>query len=37
MPIDESGQLSLAFVVTLSVADTIILIGLMVILTRRAG
>ena len=36
-PIDESGQLSLPFVVTLSAADTIILIGLMVILTDRAG
>ena len=37
MPIDESGQLSLAFVVTLSAADTIILIGLMVILTIARG
>jgi membrane protease YdiL (CAAX protease family) len=37
MPIDESGQLSLAFVVTLSAADTIILIGLMVILTMARG
>ncbi len=36
-PIDESGQLSLAFVVTLSAADTIILIGLMVILTIARG
>jgi len=37
LPIDESGQLSLAFVVTLSAADTIILIGLMVILTIARG
>jgi membrane protease YdiL (CAAX protease family) len=36
-PIDESGQLSLPFVVTLSAADTIILIGLMVILTIARG
>lgn len=34
---DESGQLSLPFVVTLSAADTIILIGLMVILTVARG
>jgi len=37
MPFDESGRLSLAFVVTLSAADTIILIGLMVILTIARG
>ena len=37
IPVDESGQLSLAFVVTLSAADTIILIGLMVILTIARG
>ena len=37
MPFDESGRLSLAFVVTLSAADTIILIGLMVILTLARG
>jgi membrane protease YdiL (CAAX protease family) len=36
-PMDESGQLSLPFVVTLSAADTIILIGLMVILTVARG
>ena len=36
-PMDESGQLSLRFVVTLSAADTIILIGLMVILTVARG
>ena len=34
---DESGQLSLRFVVTLSAADTIILIGLMVMLTVARG
>ena len=37
MPFDDSGRLSLAFVVTLSAADTIILIGLMVILTIARG
>ena len=37
MPTDESGRLSLAFVVTLSAADTIILIGLMVLLTVARG
>ena|SRR5688572_26066078 len=36
-PIDESGQLSLRFVVTLPAADTIILIGLMVMLTVARG
>ena len=36
-PLDETGQLSLAFVVALSVADTILLIGLMVALTRAHG
>lgn len=36
-PIDEAGQLSLAFVATLSAVDTIILIGLMVILTIARG
>jgi membrane protease YdiL (CAAX protease family) len=37
MPLDASGQLSLAFVVTLSVADTVILIALMVALTLAHG
>ena len=36
-PIDETGQLSLAFVLVLSVADTLLLIGLMVALTRAHG
>ena len=34
---DESGQLSLRFVVTLSAVDTIVLIGLMVMLTVARG
>jgi membrane protease YdiL (CAAX protease family) len=37
MPFDEAGQLSLRFVVTLSVADTIVLVGLMVALTVAHG
>lgn len=37
LPIDETGQLSLAFVLVLSVADTLLLIGLMVALTRVHG
>ena len=37
LPIDETGQLSLAFVLVLSVADTLLLIGLMVALTRAHG
>ena len=37
LPIDETGQLSLAFVLVLSVADTLLLIGLMVVLTRAHG
>ena len=37
MPFDEAGQLSLPFVVTLSVADTVVLIALMVGLTRAHG
>jgi membrane protease YdiL (CAAX protease family) len=36
-PIEASGQLSLPFVLILSVADTLILIGLMVVLTRAHG
>ena len=36
-PVDASGQLSLPFVLILSVADTILLIGLMVVLTRAHG
>ena len=32
LPFDETGQLSLAFVLMLSVADTLLLIGLMVAL-----
>ena len=34
---DGSGRLSLAFVLTLSIADTVLLIGLMVALTRVHG
>ena len=34
LPFDGAGQLSLAFVLALSVADTILLLGLMVVLTR---
>ncbi len=37
LPIDETGQLSLAFVLVLSIADTLLLIGLMVALTRAHG
>ncbi|MGH9254181.1 MAG: CPBP family intramembrane glutamic endopeptidase [Vicinamibacterales bacterium] len=36
-PVDASGQLSLPFVLILSVADTILLVGLMVVLTRAHG
>ena len=36
-PLDDTGQLSLAFVLVLSVADTLLLIGLMVALTRARG
>lgn len=34
---DEAGQLSLPFVLTLSVADSLLLLGLMVVLTRAHG
>jgi CAAX protease family protein len=37
MPFDEAGQLSLPFIVTLSVADTVVLVGLMVALTVTHG
>lgn len=37
LPVDESGQLSLPFVLALSVADTLLLIALMVVLTRAHG
>ena len=37
LPIDETGLLSLPFVLVLSVADTLLLIGLMVALTRAHG
>jgi membrane protease YdiL (CAAX protease family) len=37
MPTDDAGQLSLAFVVTLSVADTVVLIALMAALTVARG
>jgi membrane protease YdiL (CAAX protease family) len=37
MPFDEAGHLSLRFVLTLSVADTVVLIGLMVALTVAHG
>lgn len=37
MPLDETGQLSLPFVLALSVADTLLLVGLMVALTRAHG
>ena len=37
LPLDETGQLSLAFVLTLSVADTLLLVGLMFALTRAHG
>ena len=36
-PVDADGQLSLLFVLILSVADTVLLIGLMVVLTRAHG
>ena len=36
-PVGTDGQLSLPFVLILSIADTIVLIGLMVILTRAHG
>ncbi|MSO83716.1 MAG: CPBP family intramembrane metalloprotease [Acidobacteria bacterium] len=36
-PLDEAGQLSLPFVLALSVADTLLLLGLMVVLTRAHG
>jgi len=36
-PLGADGQLSLPFVLVLSIADTILLIGLMVILTRAHG
>ena len=36
-PLDDTGQLSLAFVLALSIADTLLLIGLMVALTRARG
>ena len=36
-PFDEAGQLSLRFVVTLSVVDTVVLVGLMVALTVAHG
>jgi membrane protease YdiL (CAAX protease family) len=36
-PLDDTGQLSLPFVVTLSVVDTFVLIALMVGLTRARG
>ncbi|MBI4887982.1 MAG: CPBP family intramembrane metalloprotease [Acidobacteria bacterium] len=36
-PIDAAGQLSLTFVVALSVADTVLLVALMVALTRARG
>jgi len=37
MPLDEAGQLSLPFVLTLSFADTLLLIVLMVLLMRAHG
>ena len=36
-PLDDTGQLSLAFVLSLSIGDTLLLIGLMVALTRARG
>jgi membrane protease YdiL (CAAX protease family) len=36
-PVDPGGQLSLPFVLILSIADTLLLIGLMVALTRAHG
>lgn len=36
-PIDATGRLSLPYVLTLSLADTVLLIGLMVALTRAHG
>ena len=37
LPLDNAGQLSLEFVLVLSVTDTLLLIGLMVVLTRAHG
>ena len=37
LPTDDAGQLSLAFVLVLSLSDTVLLIGLMVALTRARG
>ena len=37
VPLDDAGQLSLAFVLVLSLTDTLLLIGLMVALTRTHG
>jgi membrane protease YdiL (CAAX protease family) len=37
LPLDDAGQLSLAFVLVLSIGDTLLLIGLMVALTRAHG
>jgi membrane protease YdiL (CAAX protease family) len=37
LPHDDAGQLSLAFVMALSLTDTVLLIGLMVALTRARG
>jgi len=37
LPTDETGQLSLAFVLVLSLTDTLLLIGLMILLTRAHG
>jgi membrane protease YdiL (CAAX protease family) len=37
LPLDDTGQLSLAFVLVLSLTDTLLLIGLMVVLTRAHG
>ena len=37
MPLDANGDFSLSFVVTMSLADTVLLIGLMVVLTRAHG
>jgi membrane protease YdiL (CAAX protease family) len=36
-PLDAPGQLSLPFVLILSIADTLLLVGLMVLLTRAHG
>jgi membrane protease YdiL (CAAX protease family) len=37
LPLDDTGQLSLAFVLVLSLTDTLLLVGLMVALTRAHG